>query len=46
MKTKQTQLKQKIEHKFWQDGIDKTLPGYNEDEFIARFLDFVIELND
>ena len=35
--------KTKIEHKFWADGIEQSLVGHKEDEFIDNFLAFVLE---
>ena len=33
----------KIEHTFWADGIQQSLEGYKEDEFIDLFVKFVLE---
>jgi hypothetical protein len=35
-------VKRKLEHKFWAEGIEKTLTGYNEVDFTERFIKFVM----
>jgi hypothetical protein len=38
-------LKSKLEHKFFCDGIEQTINGYIEEDFVDKFLQFVLDLN-
>ena len=39
-----TYIKRKLEHNFWKTGIEHTIQGYNENEFIDKFVTFVTDI--
>ena len=38
-------MKRKLEHKYWKEGMNQAVVGYNEQEFTDKFVNFVAEIN-